>query len=98
MSKGELTNVVATKGGLMIRIILDSPLADQFHNLHEPLELCDSSGRVLAMAMPVADISECEPISPGISAVELRSRASSPEKRQSTQEVIEHLGRLGCSQ
>jgi len=81
----------------MIRIVLDAQTAEKFHGLREPLELCDSSGRILARAVPVIDISQCEPVTPGITDEELRRRATSNEKGLSTQELIDHLGQLGCS-
>ena len=81
----------------MIRIVLDAQTVERFHDLHEPLELCDTSGRVLARAMPVIDISQCDPVSPGITDEELRRRASSDGKGLSTPELIAHLGQLKCT-
>ena len=45
----------------MTRIIVDEDLRSKLHNLAEPLELCDSSGRVLGRVVPTFDLSEYEP-------------------------------------
>jgi len=81
----------------MIRIVLDAQMVEKLHDLREPLELCDTSGRVLARAVPVIDISQCEPVSPDITDEELQRRATSTEQGLSTSELIAHLGQLGCS-
>ena len=78
----------------MIRIILDRRTAEQFHDLSGPLELCDADGRVLARAMPVADISQCDAVTPGVSDEEYRRRSASDEQRFTTQELLDHLGQL----
>lgn len=76
----------------MIRIVLDPQTVEKLHGLAEPLELCDTSGRLLARAIPVVDLSECDPVSPDISEEELSRRITSQERRFTTQEVLKHLG------
>jgi hypothetical protein len=48
---------------------------------------------VLARAVPVADISQCDPVTRGISDEELKRRMTSNEERLTTQEMLDHLGR-----
>jgi hypothetical protein len=42
----------------MTRIVVDELLRSKLHNLSEPLELCDESGRVLARLTPKLDLSK----------------------------------------
>jgi len=78
----------------MTQIILDASVSVQLHNLNQPVELCDPSGRVLGRFVPLIDLSEWEPISPDISEEELNRRAKSNQKRYSTAEVLAHLEKL----
>lgn len=75
----------------MTQIFLDASVSSQLHNLTQPVELCDSSGRVLGRFIPMIDMSEWEPISPDISEEELDQRAKSNQKRYSTAEVLARL-------
>jgi hypothetical protein len=77
----------------MIQITLDASVSDQLHNLTQPVELCDPSGRVLGEFVPRIDTSEWEPISPDISEEELGRRERS-EEWYSTEEVLAYLKRL----
>ena len=45
----------------MSRVIVDDILRSKLHNLTEPLELCDRSGKVLGRLVPAIDLSEYEP-------------------------------------
>jgi hypothetical protein len=78
----------------MNQIILDTNVSNQLHELTQPAELCDPSGRVLGRFVPLIDMSEWEPISPDISEQELDRRAQSNEKRYTTAEVLAHLEKL----
>ncbi|HZV04721.1 MAG TPA: hypothetical protein VE999_06530 [Gemmataceae bacterium] len=78
----------------MTQIILDASVSGQLHNLTQPVELCDPSGRVLGEFVPRIDMSEWEPISPDISEEELDRRAKSNQKRYTTAEVLAHLEKL----
>lgn len=78
----------------MTQIILDASASGQLHNLTQPAELCDPSGRVLGRFVPLIDLSEWEPVSPDISEEELDRRAKSNQKRYSTAEVLAHLEKL----
>lgn len=77
----------------MIQIILDANSSGKLRNLIEPVELCDTYGRVLGRFMPRIDISEWEPVSPDISEEELDRREQS-EKRYTTEQVLAHLKSL----
>lgn len=78
----------------MTQIILDASVSGQLHNLTQPVELCDPSGRVLGEFVPRIYMSEWEPISPDISEEELDRRAKSNQKRYTTAEVLAHLEKL----
>ncbi|HEY8506119.1 MAG TPA: hypothetical protein VIL46_16150 [Gemmataceae bacterium] len=75
------------------RIVLDAALREKLHDLSEPPELCDESGRVVARLTPVYDPSEFGPLEPQISEEDLRRREQSNERRYTTAEVLGHLGR-----
>lgn len=77
----------------MTRIIVDETLRSRLHNLSQPLELCDESGRILARLTPVADLSQFEPWEPTFDEEELRRREQST-KWHTTAEVLAHLKRL----
>lgn len=84
----------------MTQVILDAALASQIHAARasgQPVELCDPAGRVLGRLPPIIDLSQWEPVTPDITAEELRRRAQSPERRYTTQEVLAHLEQLCCS-
>jgi hypothetical protein len=78
----------------MTRVIVDDTLRNQLHNLSEPLELCDETGRVLAEVIPALDLSEYEPWEPPIDEEEMRRREQSNEKRYTTAEVLAYLEKL----
>jgi hypothetical protein len=78
------------------RVIVDEALRSKLHNLAEPLELCDESGRVLGRVYPEYDVSEYEEQrEPQVSDEELRRREQSNEPCYTTAEVLAHLERLG---
>ena len=77
----------------MIRIVLDTTLREKLHNLDQPLELCDETGRVLARVMPYYDPAEYGPLEPQVSEEELRRRARS-DKWYTTEQVLAHLKSL----
>ena len=71
-------NATGAEGGLiMTRIILEQTLATQLHDLGQPAELCDPSGRVLGQFTPAFDPSEWEPVTPGAGEEELARREQS---------------------
>jgi hypothetical protein len=77
----------------MPRLIVDARLPDKLSDLVHPVELCDSSGRVLGRFFPQLDPSEyC--LEPQISEEELRRRKNSDEKTYTTAEVLAHLEKL----
>ncbi len=76
----------------MNRVILDATLRKKLHDLRQPLELCDESGKVLARLIPVLDPSQYEPVEPPISAEELDRRRQEPD--YSTAEVLAHVEHL----
>jgi len=76
----------------MTQIILDAALRSKLHDLNQPLELCDESGRILARLIPVLDPSQYEPVEPQLSAEELQRRKNEPDF--STAEVLAYLEKL----
>jgi hypothetical protein len=78
----------------MTRITVDETLRGKLHNLSEPVELCDESGKVLGRLYPTLDLSQYEPLEPQISREELERRKQSKEKRYTTAEVLAHLEKL----
>lgn len=81
----------------MTKVVLDSAMRSKLHNLAEPLELCDESGRVLGRVFPSLDLSEYEPWEPPIGEEELRRREEETES-YTTAEVLAHLESLRCSE
>jgi hypothetical protein len=74
----------------MTRIIVDDALRNKLHNLSQPLELCDESGRILACVFPLPDRTQNERKEPSISEEELRRREKS-DKWYTTGEVLAFL-------
>jgi hypothetical protein len=75
-------------------IYLDADLSNKLAQLAQPIELCDPNGRIVGRFIPLPDISEWEPITPGVSDDEIERRMRSDERRYSTQEVLNHLRSL----
>ena len=78
----------------MTRVVVDDILRSKLHNLTEPLELCDPSGRVLGHLVPTIDLSDYEPWEPNFGDEELRRQEQSGEKRDTTAEMLAHLAAL----
>lgn len=78
----------------MTRVIVDQAMLNQLHNLSQPLELCDESGRVLARVTPILDLSQYEPLEPQISEEELRRREQCKGKTYTTAEVLAYLKKM----
>jgi len=76
----------------MTRVLMSETLRSLLHNLSQPLELCDESGRILATVIPVVDQSQYEPVEPVLSQEELQRRRQEPG--YSTAEVLAHLEKL----
>lgn len=74
----------------MTKIIVDSALRQKLHDLGEPLELCDESGRILARVIPQLDPTQYD-LNPRISREELLRRKTSNERTYTTAEVLAHL-------
>ena len=72
----------------MTRVILDEALRSKLHNLAEPLELCDESGRVLGHLYPEYDLSKYEQWEPPMSEEEFRRLVQSNEPCYTTAEVL----------
>jgi hypothetical protein len=79
---------------LMTRIVVDEALRTRLHNLAQPLELCDESGRVLGRFLPAVDPQLYEGLEPQINAEELQRRKQNKGKTYTTAEVIAHLEKL----
>ena len=78
----------------MTRVIVDEALLSKLHNLTEPLELCNASGKVLARLHPTMDLSEYENLEPTISKEELERRRQNKGKTYTTAEVLAYLEKL----
>ena len=77
----------------MTRIIVDDELQAKLRAPHDEVELRDAAGRVFGRFVPVVDLSEWEPVGPGISEEELDKRARS-QKWHSTEKVLAHIRKL----
>ena len=76
----------------MSRIMLDANAAKQLNNIQGPAENCYLNGaKSLGRFTPKIDLSEWEPMSPGISEEELQRRMTSNERRYTTAEVLAYL-------
>jgi hypothetical protein len=78
----------------MTPVVIDAAMINKLHQLTQPLELRDASGRVLARVFPTVDLGDCEPLVPQVSEEELDRREKANEKRYTTGEVLAHLERL----
>lgn len=74
----------------MTRIVLDAALRSKLHDLSKPLELCDETGKVLALLEPVLNPADYEPWEPPVEEAELLRREQSANWH-TTQEVLAHL-------
>jgi hypothetical protein len=78
----------------MTRVIVDETLLSKLHNLSQPLELCNASGKVLARLLPTFDPSLYEHLEPNISKEELERRRQNKGKTYTTAEVLAYLEKL----
>ena len=76
----------------MTRVILDESLRGVFMDFTAPLEVCDSSGRVVGTFLPAVDYEALERIRPPVSEDELDRRNQS--RSFSTAEVLARLEAL----
>ena len=76
----------------MTRIIVDELLRSRLHNLTQPLELCDESGRIVGRLFPTEDASDYDPCRPPLTEEETQHLLR--EKRYTTAEVLAHLEKL----
>lgn len=77
----------------MTRIIVDEILRSKLHNLSQPLELCDDSGRLLARLIPAPEPSSYN-LEPQISHEEFLRRLHANERSYTTAEVLAYLEKL----
>lgn len=77
----------------MTIIIVDAMLRSKLHNLAEPLELCDETGRVLGQFVPSREPVQYWPLEPQVSDEELERREQSTEW-YTTDQVLKHLGSI----
>jgi hypothetical protein len=78
----------------MTRVVINDTLRTMLHDLSQPLELCDESGRVLARLLPTVDAAQYENLGPQISREELQRRKQNKGKTFTTAEVLAHLEKL----
>ena len=72
----------------MVQVVVDAAMQNKLHNFSEPVELTDTAGRVLGRVIPASDLG------PQVSEQELDRREQANEKRFTTAEVMDHLGKL----
>lgn len=77
----------------MTRIVIDSALPAKLPELTQPVELCDSAGRVVGRFFPTLDASEFEPVDPNVTDDELQRRKQSTSW-YTTAEVLARLGKM----
>jgi len=65
----------------MNRVILDAALAAKLRSLHQPSDLCDTSGRLLGRFIPLTNPPETEIREPQVSEEELDRRERVPGGR-----------------
>ncbi len=78
----------------MTQVLVDEALRAKLLDLTRPLELCDSSGRVLGRFLPVLDPALYEGLEPDISEAEIQARKQNKGKTYSTAEVLAQLEKL----
>jgi hypothetical protein len=76
----------------MTKVFLDPSLRSKLHNLSEPLEFCDETGRVVGRFLPSPEIILGSPSGPSASEEELERREKEPDF--STAEVLAYLETL----
>jgi hypothetical protein len=77
----------------MTRLIVDAMLPDKLSTLTEPVDLCNSQGRILGQFFPVLDPVKYD-LEPQISDEEIRRRLQSLEPSYTTAEVLARLEKL----
>ncbi len=78
----------------MTKVIVNESLRTILHDLAQPLELCDESGRILARVLPVVDPAVYEGLEPQISREEMERRKRDKGRAYTTAEVLDHLEKL----
>jgi hypothetical protein len=73
----------------MVQVVVDATMQSKLHNFSQPVELCDTTGRVLGRVIPADDLV------PQVSEEELDRREQANENRYTTAEVLAHLEKLG---
>lgn len=82
----------------MSRVLVNDTLRSLLHNLSEPLEFHDESGRVMGRFLPEIDLSDYEPWEPPpLTKEELQRRAQESESFTTT-EMLAYLEKLRCSE
>jgi len=79
---------------MMTQVLVNETLRRLLHNLSQPLELCDESGRVVGRVFPTLELSQYEPWVPPFDEDDLRRQEQAGEKRYTTAEVLAHLEKL----
>ena len=74
----------------MTRITVDPDLLSKLHNLTQPLQLCDPSGKILAQVVPAPDLSRYVHWEPEFTEDELR-QAELSDRWYTTAEVLARL-------
>ena len=78
----------------MSRVLVNDTLRSLLHNLSEPLEFYDDSGRVVGRFLPEFDLSEYEAWEPPPLSEEEYQRRAQETESYTTAEVIAYLEKL----
>ncbi len=78
----------------MTQVIVDAELLGRLHNLRQPLQLCDASGKILARVVPVPESADYEDLEPQIRREEMQRRKQNKGRTYTTAEVLAHLEKL----
>jgi hypothetical protein len=76
----------------MTRVILDEAMKKKLYDLQQPLEICDTTGKVLGRFTPADEPPTNRPREPQLSEEELVRREQEPDF--STEEVLAYLEKL----
>jgi hypothetical protein len=85
--------IVARPEQPMTRIVINAEIRKLLHNLSEPVELCDDTGRVVVRVTPAVDLSEWDVAEPEDDEAELQRREKETESF-TTDEMISYLEKL----
>ncbi len=78
----------------MTPIVIDTHVVNQLSQVHQPVDLCDGTGRVIGRFVPAFDRSKWAALAPEPTEAELDEIEKSDEPTYTTAEVMAHLENL----